>query len=54
MPKSPEWTKEWEHKWIGELVVPVRWFWKLPQDLLNELLDENPDVTNGALREYFG
>jgi len=54
MPRCPEWTEEWEHKWIGQLVVPVRWFWELPEDLRADLLDENPNVTYGAVKEYFG
>ncbi len=54
MPKCPEWTQEWEHKWINKLVVPVDWFFALPHDTRQELIDANPDVINGALSEYFG
>lgn len=42
---------EWQKKYIGQLVVPVEWFCKLPQDLLEELVDANPDVVTRALNE---
>lgn len=54
MPKDPDWTREWEHKWINKLVVPVDFFFGLPHDTRQQLVDANPDVIHGALSEYFG
>ena len=44
---------EWEKKYVSQLVMPVDWLYKLPQNLLDELIDANPDVINRALKEYF-
>lgn len=54
MRKDAEWIGRWEDKWINELVVPVDFFFGLPHDIRQQLVDANPDVINGALSEYFG